>query len=260
MLTKPAPASIQVFRKHPLLIRVNEGRCGLLRCRQQVFDHVLSTPLEQVHVSDFFGNMNGDELALDRCQGTDRVHFFTIAYGESKNVASWVLIAEHEICHRAIFRPAVAPLYCALDRLQQYLEPAFAAVVAFAKGGAQLLQPCARDILVSELQRRLIVNNLSQAFGPQVFGPHVFVPQTFAAAALEPRPDPFTIDKIGKALALSLDPVRCEIDQLRFWPAALLERTIARRRDELEFGVVNCNLDSGCIIEGKDCTCKKGDA
>src|ERR1700733_13575649 len=74
-----------------------------------------------------------------------------------------------------------------------------------------------------------------------------------------PGPDPLTTDKIAKSLALVLDPVRREIDGLRFRPVLRLERTIAGRRNEIDFCIVNCALDRRCFIESNECACKKGD-
>ena len=84
------------------------------------------------------------------------------------------------------------------------------------------------------------------------------IPQLFASAALVPRPGALTIDKIGKPLALALDPVRCEIDQLRLRPVAPLERAIALGRNELNSRIVkfNCYLDRCYIIEGNETACK----
>ena len=72
-----------------------------------------------------------------------------------------------------------------------------------------------------------------------------------------PSPSPLTIDKIGEPIALFLDSVRGEIEKAIFGPVLPVERTIARRRNELDFGVANCALDSGCIIEGNDQTYKE---
>jgi hypothetical protein len=74
-----------------------------------------------------------------------------------------------------------------------------------------------------------------------------------------PRPGALTIDKIGQPIALSLDPVRCEIDQLRLGPVAPVERAIALWRNELNSRIVNfnCYLVSGCSIEGNECAYEK---
>src|SRR5262245_36556566 len=70
----------------PLSIGGNECRCGLPRRRQQVRDDVLGFPLREVHASEFSGRMNGDELALENGQGTDRVHLVTILqHGGAEN-------------------------------------------------------------------------------------------------------------------------------------------------------------------------------
>src|SRR5262249_42843777 len=127
MLAKPAPASTAAG----LLVRGNKGRCGLPRLRQQVHDHVPTLPLEQVQVPELCGNMNGEELALDRCQGADRVGILTILHGISESVASIVLIEEDEIGQRTVF--SVVSHHGALERLHGLLEPALAAVVALAK-------------------------------------------------------------------------------------------------------------------------------
>ena len=182
--------------------------------------------------------MTGDKPALENCQGTDRVHLVAILQnGRAEDVASRVLVDEDDICQRGVFCSSVSPFESTRERFEEHIEPAFATVVVLAKRGAQLFQHCARGILVLEVLGGLIVNN---------------VPHVFAAAALMPGASPLTVDKIGMPLALSLDPTRREIHKLGFWPVVPVERTIRRRRNELDCRVVDCNLDSGCIVEGNE--------
>src|SRR5262245_8458449 len=86
------------------------------------------------------------------------------------------------------------------------------------------------------------------------------VPLILAAAAFVPRPGPLTIDKIAKPLALFLDPVRCEIDKLRFGPVASVERTVSRWRNELDRCIANCCLDCGGVVEHEEEGYKTDDA